>query len=662
MKNIEGSIVHLDFDNIEGSRVINKCEDGGFANLHGGTLTEQGKVNNAIIFDGISDYIHINKGELNSPWSISVWVKRIFVDSPSATIVSSNSGSILLEQKNSDSKLGIIVDNKSYTFNYATPLGYWTHLIFIGTQSGVTLYVNGEYQDVIKVDMPCPLDYLGCNSDLTSFLRATLDEFMVFNKALNDDEIQSLCGPTTTNFKSEYPCPVSSDGDPAPLMPIPNKRQLDYQKLEYIAFAHFGMNTFSDREWGDGKENPKDFYPSELSGSQWARVIKNAGIKQLILTAKHHDGFCLWPSEYTDHCVKNSLWMDGKGDVVKEISDAFHKENIKFGVYLSPWDRHEPTFGSGEPYNTYFKNQITELLTNYGEISEIWFDGANGSEIKQNYDEEGFYSLIHELQPNCIIWGNGWADARWIGNEEGIAGETNWCKVIPKVTPPYPEWNMKDFNEGHANGSWWMPGECDVSIRPGWFYHGTEDDKVKTLDELIDLYFKSVGRNGVLLLNIPPDKRGLIHENDEKILYAFNNFIVNTFSTDFLQSSKVIASSTRHNDKKYSANNVVLCDENTYWSTDDGVVTGSLEINLNELKSFDIICLQEHIILGQRVTSFTVEVYEGNQWKTVASGTTIGYKRLIKIPFVKTDKIRVNILGAQACPVIQRIAAYKYKE
>ncbi len=462
---------------------------------------------------------------------------------------------------------------------------------------------------------------------------------------------------------------------PRPVLPIPSEPQAAWQELEYIAFAHFGINTFTNREWGNGKEDPALFNPTEFDARQWVEVLKNAGMKLLILTAKHHDGFCLWPSRYTEHSVKNSPWRNGKGDVVREVSDACREAGIKFGVYLSPWDRHEPSYGDSPVYNEYFRNQLRELLSNYGEITEVWFDGACGegpNGKRQVYDWDSYYEVVRELQPRALIFGCG-PDIRWVGNESGVARETEWS--VQLVTPEIKKRQWLEHQRGFVDGKgadladqaaknpkgrefMWYPAECDVSIRPGWFYHPEQDDKVKSLDHLVDIYFKSVGRNGVLLLNIPPDRRGLIHENDASRLLELKEMLDNTFETDYAFGSNAEASSVRENHPFFQAKNAVDGSQYTYWATDDDVTSGTLELHLGEVKKFDCCMIQEPIELGQRVYEYSIEYWVGG-WEEIARGTTIGYKRLHRFPPVRAARVRLIIHGSRGCPLIQNFGLYK---
>lgn len=470
--------------------------------------------------------------------------------------------------------------------------------------------------------------------------------------------------------------PILSHGAPLePLPPLPTKHQLAWQELETIAFAHFGVNTFTDREWGDGKEDPELFNPTEFDARQWAKVLRDAGMKLLILTAKHHDGFCLWPSQYTEHSVKNSPWRDGKGDIVREIADACKEYGIKFGVYLSPWDRNASFYGDSPVYNEHFCNQLRELLTQYGEITEVWFDGACGegpNGKRQEYDFDSFYGVVRELQPNATIAIMG-PDVRWVGNESGVARETEWSVQI--VTEKQREAAQYRFNptgieasteflvEGEDAASEmlvWHPAECDVSIRPGWFYHPDQDERVKSLDHLLDIYFKSVGRNSVLLLNIPPDKRGLIHENDAARLRALNNAVKQIFRRNLAKGKTATAGSLREGEL-YGAGNVTDNDPTTYWAPNEGVAAPSIEVDLGKSRPFDVALLREPVALGQRIAEFKLEAWNNkkDQWFEIAAGTTIGYKRALRFSPVQAQKIRLTITKSRACPAISAIELYK---
>ena len=436
----------------------------------------------------------------------------------------------------------------------------------------------------------------------------------------------------------------------------PSPRQLAYQQMEVIGFAHFTVNTFTDLEWGIGTESPAIFNPTEFDAKQWVQACKDAGIKQLILTAKHHDGFCLWPSKLTEHSVKNSPWQNGKGDMVKEVSDACREAGIKFGIYLSPWDRHEPKYGTAE-YNDFYKGQLRELLTNYGEISEVWLDGAKGENAKDmTYDFQGYWKIVRELQPNAVLFSDEGPDVRWIGNEKGFAGETNWSKLdTSKVSIGTSE--TAYLNTGDPNGSSWVVGECDVSIRPGWFYHPKEDFQVKSVEQLLDIYYKSVGRNGVLLLNIPPDRRGLFHENDVARLKEFRKAVDETFKTNLASGKTIEASNTRSS--AYPASNLTDNGLTTYWATDDSVSQATLMLDLAAPATFDRILLGEGIEFGQRINTFTVEALIDGKWTPLANGTTIGYKRLLRFDPVTTKQVRVTVSTEGKTIVLSEFGLYK---
>ncbi|MBD3181859.1 glycoside hydrolase family 29 [Candidatus Poribacteria bacterium] len=446
--------------------------------------------------------------------------------------------------------------------------------------------------------------------------------------------------------------------DIRPMDVLPTKQQIEYQQMELIGFIHYTVNAFTDKEWGDGTESPSIFNPSKLDTSQWARVAKKAGMGLLIITAKHHDGFCLWPSKYTDHSVKSSPWKDGKGDILAELSRSCAEMGLKMGIYLSPWDRHEPKYGTDE-YNQYYLNQLEELLTNYDKISEIWMDGAKGPDAKDmEYDFQAYRTLIRKLQPDALIFSDAGPDIRWIGNESGIAGETNWSTINnDEIT--IGKADTKYLNSGDPDGKRWVTGECDVSIRPGWFYHPAEDDKVKTPQQLIDIYYKSVGRNGVLLLNIPPDRRGLFHENDIASLKEFRQILDETFKTDLASEGTVKASNYRQTHPKFSPSNVLDASSETYWATDDSIIESYIEITLKQVSYFDTVMIQEPIRFGQRISTFAIEACLDNQWKQIAEGTTIGYKRLLRVSPVRTDCLRVLIKESKDIPAISNISIYK---
>lgn len=464
-----------------------------------------------------------------------------------------------------------------------------------------------------------------------------------------------------------YSC-TSQIEPPAPVGPLPSARQLVWQEMEYYGFLHFNMNTFTNIEWGEGSENPSQFNPSELDAMQWAKIAKEAGMKGLIITAKHHDGFCLWPSKYTEHSVKNSTWKNGKGDVIKELSEACKAYGIKMGVYLSPWDRNHPDYGKPE-YVEVFHNQLRELLTNYGDIFEVWFDGANGGsgyygganetrkiDNKTYYQWDKAISIVRELQPNAVIFGDGGPGVRWVGNEEGWANETNWSLIRDEVHIGYPK--HKELRSGHEDGTNWVPAECDVSIRPGWYYHPYEDHKVKKLPHLLDIYYQSVGRNASLLLNLPVDDRGLVHENDEKQLMALQNQLALDFEVNLAKGQNITASDTRGNSSNYAAANANDNDQETYWTTNDSIIKASIIIDFIAPTAMNRILLQEYIPLGQRINGFTVEAEIDGNWKEIDSQTTIGYKRILRFKTVTASKIKVTITNSKAAPLLSNIEIF----
>ncbi|MCB0855115.1 MAG: alpha-L-fucosidase, partial [Bacteroidetes bacterium] len=455
---------------------------------------------------------------------------------------------------------------------------------------------------------------------------------------------------------------------PAPVMPVPSPAQLAWHELEFYGFVHFNMNTFSNMEGGMGDEDPSRFNPTELDCKQWAKVCKEAGLKGIILTAKHHDGFCLWPSAYTEHSVKNAPWKNGKGDVVKELSEACKEYGLKFGVYLSPWDRNHADYGKPE-YITYFRNQLRELLTNYGDVFEVWFDGANGGtgyygganeerrvDKQTYYDWENTYKIIYELQPNAIIFSDAGPGCRWVGNEHGFAYPTTWSNLMMDsvyggMIEYADQWSM-----GQENGTHWVPAEADVSIRPGWYYHEYEDHKVKSLPDLLEIYYKSVGRNASLLLNFPVDKRGLIHENDVVQLQKLTTKLKEDFANDLARRKEAKADSERG--KEFATSNLTDGDTDTYWATFDSVIQASVTVDFGGEITFNRVVLQEYIALGQRIKQFTLEAKTDQGWKTIAEETTIGYKRILRLPETKASELRLNILDAKACPVISNLEVY----
>ena len=428
---------------------------------------------------------------------------------------------------------------------------------------------------------------------------------------------------------------------------VPTPQQLEWQQMEFTAFLHFGMNTFTGNEWGHGTDSPELFNPSELDCEQWVKALKDGGFKMALITAKHHDGFCLWPTATTEYSVKNSPWKDGKGDVVRELRDACEKYGMKFGVYLSPWDRNAECYGDSPAYNKFFIEQLTELLTNYGEVHEVWFDGANGegpNGKKQEYDWTAILAKIRELQPKAVtaIMGD---DVRWVGNEGGMGRDTEWSATA-MAPGSYTDKNeamaalginnmSKDLGSreliAKAQEAYWYPSEVDVSIRPGWFYHADQDERVRSLANLVNIYYRSVGCNSVLLLNIPPDKRGLIHEVDVQRIKELSTYIGKTFANNYVENG------------------------NQSWVAETGQ---SKEYNVKAGSMVNTFLIQEDIAQGQRVEDFLVEVYSNGAWQYAAEGTTVGYKRLLRFSDCQPEKIRVTIRSTRATANITNIGLY----
>ncbi len=444
---------------------------------------------------------------------------------------------------------------------------------------------------------------------------------------------------------------------PKPILPVPSPRQLEWQQREYYAFVHFGPNTFSGKEWGQGTEDPNLFNPTDLDCRQWVRTFKAAGMKGVILVVKHHDGFCMWPSKFSTHTVAQSKWKSGKGDVLRELSDACKAEHMALGVYLSPWDRNHPSYGT-PAYNQVFVNMLHEVLTNYGPIFEVWFDGANGegpNGKKQVYDWPLFIKTVRDCQPNAVIFSDAGPDIRWVGNEGGQASETNWSSINRDRYTPGTSLSS-ELGPGDEKGKDWVPAECDVSIRPGWFYKPEEDGSVKTVDTLLDIYHESVGRNGSLLLNVPADRRGHIADPDVHELLELRKSLDAIYSKDLAIRATARSNLTRGDG--FSASKAIDGDSGTYWATPDKAKTGVLTIDFSKPTVFDRVMLQEPIWLGQRVRAFTLEALVNGKWQQVGRGTTIGAKRIIIFSGTRADKLRVNITDSRACPALNHVGVY----
>lgn len=448
---------------------------------------------------------------------------------------------------------------------------------------------------------------------------------------------------------------------PPPVGPVPTEAQIKWQRNEYVAFVHFGPNTFTGQEWGHGTEDPKMFNPTAFDAGQWAKTFKDAGMTAVIITAKHHDGFCLWPSKYSTHTVAQSPFRDGKGDILRELSDACKKEGLGFGVYLSPWDRNHPKYGTDE-YNQIFSKTLEEVLGNYGRVTDMWFDGANGegpNGRKQVYDWPLFLGTVNRLQPQAIIFSDAGPGCRWVGNEDGYAGETCWSTITKANFAPGVA-DTKILNQGDTNGTDWVPAECDVSIRPGWFYKAEQDKDVKSVDKLMDIWYGSVGRNGHLLLNVPPDKRGLIHEIDVQRLKDFKRRRDEIFAKNLAHKVKASASSVRG--VRWQAPSAVDGNWDTYWCAADTETAGELTLDFEKPTRADHIVLGEQIRYGQRVEKFSVQGLVGTVWADLAGGTTIGYKRILRFTPIDVTKIRVRIEKAKACPTLNLVEVYASPE
>lgn len=456
---------------------------------------------------------------------------------------------------------------------------------------------------------------------------------------------------------------------------LPSKRQKRWHGLETYAFLHFTVNTFTDKEWGYGDEDPNVFDPTAFDADAIIRDLKAGGMKGVILTCKHHDGFCLWPTKTTEHCIRYSRWQDGKGDVVKEISAAARRAGLPFGVYVSPWDRANPLYGT-PAYLPVYREQIKELLTNYGPIFEVWFDGANGGDgyyggarEKRTIDKAHYYdwpktfAMIRQMQPAAVIFCPD-ADIRWVGNEKGIAGDPCWATYGLPSGPDEDEHASAGGSEnqlmtGVRNGSRWMPAECDVSIRPGWFWHENQNAQVKTPADLIDLYFESVGRGASLLLNIPPNRSGRLQDMDASAIAEFRIRLDRMFAQDLALTAHLKASQVRGASRRFEAHNLVDRDPETYWATDDSVHSATLMIDLIAPRQVSVVRLREAISLGQRIRSFTVEAWLNNAWKQIFSGTSIGACRLIRLPRpTLTDRLRIHIAESDACITLSELSIF----
>lgn len=451
---------------------------------------------------------------------------------------------------------------------------------------------------------------------------------------------------------------------PEPYGAVPSPQQVEWQKMEMNFLVCFGPNTFTGMEWGLGTEAEDIFNPSDLDCGQWVSIAKAAGFKGLIIVAKHHDGFCLWPNPESTHTVAGSPWKDGKGDVLKELSDACAAEGLKFGIYISPWDRNDPHYGTSEYNDVYVRTLESALDGRYGNVFEEWFDGACGegpNGKRQVYDWDRFHETVLKYQPDAVMFSDVGPGCRWVGNESGIAGRTNWSTFSPEGftagagAPP-----ADTLQIGNIHGNYWIPAETDVPLRPGWFWRESENDKVKSLEDLISIYNTSVGRNSLLLLGIAPDVTGHIHPADSARLMEFGAALKEIFRTNLAEGAKVKASSTRCGG--FKAGNILDGDYDSYWAASDGVTEATLTFDLGAAKTFNRILLQEYIPLGQRIKAFTIKVLTADgSWKEIASETTIGFKRIVPVETVTTSKIEVSI-SSFASPIINNFGLFRFYE
>ena len=449
--------------------------------------------------------------------------------------------------------------------------------------------------------------------------------------------------------------------DIEPFGAVPTPQQVEWQKMEYNMFMHFGPNTFTGVEWGSGKEKEEIFNPTAMDCTQWTQIAKDAGMKGVIITAKHHDGFCLWPNPVSKHTVAQSPWREGKGDVLKDLSEACREDGLGFGIYISPWDRNDPHYGTDE-YNDVFVKTLEHALGNYGRVFEQWFDracgeGPNGK--RQVYDWVLFNGTVKKMQPDAVIFSDYGPGCRWVGNERGHAGRTCWSTMNVDEDFNGPRTRRKDLNEGIVGGNTWAAAETDVSIRKGWFWKERENSTVKSLQHLLKIYYESVGRNSLLLLNVPPDTSGLIHSVDSARLMEFRAALDEIFSVDLAKDARVEAENVRGGKRRYRADNMLKEDYDKFWAVDDSITKVSFTVTLPQARTFNRVQLQEYIPLGQRVAAFTIDALdEDGSWRPIACETTIGYKRIVHVPVTTTTAVRINIDEALACPVLNGFALY----
>ncbi|MBI5091341.1 MAG: alpha-L-fucosidase [Candidatus Hydrogenedentes bacterium] len=448
---------------------------------------------------------------------------------------------------------------------------------------------------------------------------------------------------------------TAATAPPPPLPPVPTAEQLAWQDMEYGMFCHFGINTFHNEEWTDGSKDPATFNPTDFNARQWVETAKSAGMNYLVVTAKHHDGFCTYPTAQTDYSVKMSPWRGGKGDVVRGVADACHELGVMFGCYLSPWDRHDKRYEDSASYDGLFKDYLRELLTQYGPVGEVWFDGAGSK--GHVYDWNGYYALIRELQPQALIAICG-PDIRWVGNEDGLAPDTLWNV---QERPADVLEGASDKSPATSVARVWWPAECDVPIRKGqWFYHTDGEKNLRSVKELLDIYYRSVGHGATLLLNVSPDRRGQLPEADVARLKEVWGILNETYKLNLAQGKPATATNVRGKDSAYGPDKALDGDPNTYWATDDVIVSSqSLTVDLGAPAVINRAMIQEYIALGQRVEAYTLEILNGTDWKEIVRGTTVGHKKLDRFPDVTASKVRLTITKSLACPAIRSFGVYR---
>ena len=465
-------------------------------------------------------------------------------------------------------------------------------------------------------------------------------------------------------------------GPPAPYGVVPAERHLLWHEMEVYGLIHFGPNTFTDQEWGYGDVPAETFDPSKFDAEQIVETCADAGLRGLILVCKHHDGFCLWPTKTTDYSIAASPWRDGKGDMVREFADACREYGLKFGTYLSPWDRNHAEYG--EPaYVDAYREQLRELMTGYGPLFEVWFDGANGGDgyyggaretrgIDRTtyYGWETTWGIVRELQPNACMFSDVGPDVRWVGNEAGHAGDPCWATYTPRgrdgaeACPGQTQYH--EGENGHRDSEFWLPAEVDVPLRPGWFYHASHDGRTRAPENLLQLYMKSVGRGASLNLGLAPDRRGLLEAGDVESLRAFGAILRETFGINLAEGARASASSERGKD--FDASNVLNRESGAYWCAEDGATHAQITLRLPEVTTFDVVSIREHLPLGQRVDDWALDRYDDGRWVQFADGTAIGARCLWHGPVQTTDRVRLRIFSASACPAISEVALHRLPE